>query len=84
MYAYFGGLALFSDVLPVTGCLQLFVGIVGELYLISKNIQGGNEDCGGQSAILANVVAVVLLSTYAVLFFGDLKERGKKSVGKKE
>ena len=60
------------------------MGILAEMYIISKNFQTRNEDCGGQSALWANVLAVVLLSTYAILFSGDLKERGKKSEGKTE
>ena len=70
MYAYFGGAAIFSDVLPVTGVLQLAIGILGELYMISKG-------CAGEGALWANYLAVGLLSTYAVLFAGDLRERGK-------
>jgi hypothetical protein len=70
MYAYFGGVTIFSDVLPVTGVLQLAVGILGELFVIWKG-------CAGEGALWTNCLAVGLLSTYAVLFAGDLRERGK-------
>jgi hypothetical protein len=71
MYAYFGGASVFSEILPVTGVLQLAVGILGELYVIWS-------DCAGEGALWANYLAVGLLGTYAVLFAGDLRERGKE------
>ena len=61
----------------MTGCLQLAVGILGELFVIWSG-------CAGEEALWANRLAVFLLSTYAVLFSGDLRERGKKGGEKKE
>jgi len=79
MYAYFGGASIFDDVLPVTGCLQLGIGILNEMYIIWKHCTPGD-------ALWAHILALVLLSTYAVLFSGDLRERArnKKSMDKKE
>lgn len=76
MYAYFGGAQIFSDILPVTGVLQLAVGILGELYVVWAG-------CAGEGSAWASVLATGLLGTYAVLFSGDLRGRGKaKGEGK--
>ena len=75
MYVYFGGATVFGEVLPVTGCLQLAVGIAVELYVIWTG-------CAGEDALWANLLAVGLLGGYAVLFVGDLKARGKGKEGK--
>jgi hypothetical protein len=77
VYAYFGGASIFSDILPVTGVLQLAVGILGELYVVWRG-------CTGEGTLWANCLAVGLLGTYAVLFAGDLRERGKGKEGEKE
>ncbi|KAH8816086.1 hypothetical protein F5884DRAFT_207998 [Xylogone sp. PMI_703] len=74
MYAYFGGAAVFSDILPFTGGLQLGVGILGEVYIIWTRCTPP-----GQS-VWANVLTVGLLSLYAVLFSGDLRKRERKRV----
>jgi len=78
MYAYFGGAEIFSNILPWTGCLQLAVGIMFEVFSISKKLGIGEGDCGGSDGLWANILVLVLLSTYAVLFSEDLRERGKK------
>ena len=77
MYAYFGGVAIFSEILPLTGCLQLAVGILGELFVIWSG-------CAGEEVLWANGLAMFLLATYTVLFSGDLRERGKKGREKEE
>jgi hypothetical protein len=77
MYAYFGGMTVFSDVLPWTGNLQLVVGLTGESFLV----WGG---CGEKEGLWASGVAIGLLGTCAVLFAGDLMERGKKGEKTKE
>jgi hypothetical protein len=77
MYAYFGGATAFTNVIEWTGALQLTVGILVELYAISKNLGDGIE-CGGREGLWANVLAVVLLSTYFVLFWGDLRARWER------
>jgi hypothetical protein len=71
MYAYFGGMAIFSDVLPWTGSLQLVLGLWGELFVVWSG-------CGGREGLWASGVAVGLLGTYGVLFAGDLRGRGEK------
>jgi hypothetical protein len=71
MYVYFGGATLFSDLLPWTGALQLAVGMFVELYIFWTR-------CAGEGVLWANLLAVGLLGGYAVLFAGDLRERGKE------
>lgn len=82
MYAYFGGAVIFSDILPWTGMLQLVAGILGELYVI-RDVWNGGMECGSVDSLWANWAALGLLSTYLVLFSGDLRARGEKS-GKKD
>jgi hypothetical protein len=82
MYAYFGGAAIFSDILPWTGMLQLVAGILGESYVI-RDVWSGGRECGSVDSLWANWVALGLLSTYLVLFTRDLRARGEKG-GKKE
>jgi GNS1/SUR4 family len=81
MYAYFGGAAIFSDILPWTGTLQLVAGIIGEIYVI-KDVWRGGRDCGSMESLWANGLALGLLSTYLVLFTGDLRARGEKKKNK--
>jgi hypothetical protein len=71
MYAYFGGMTIFSDVLPWTGSLQLILGLLGEVFVL----WGG---CGEIEGRWASYVAMGLLGTYGLLFAGDLRGRGKK------
>jgi hypothetical protein len=82
MYAYFGGVSIFSDILPWTGTLQLVAGILGEIYVI-RDVWSGSRECGSMDSLWANWLALGLLSTYFVLFMGDLRARGEKA-GKKE
>jgi hypothetical protein len=82
MYAYFGGVAIFSDILPWTGTLQLVAGILGELYVI-RDVWKGGRDCGSMDSLWANGLLLGLLSTYFVLFMGDLRARGDKGKEKK-
>lgn len=81
MYAYFGGTAIFSDILPWTGMLQLIAGILGEVYAI-RDVWSGGRGCGSMESLWANWLALGLLSMYLVLFTRDLRARGEK--GKKE
>jgi hypothetical protein len=81
MYAYFGGIAIFSGILPWTGMLQLVAGILGEAYTI-RNVWSGGRGCGGMESLWANWLTLGLLSTYLMLFAGDLRAREEK--GKKE
>jgi len=85
MYAYFGGATIFTDIIVWTGCLQYAVGIGAELFAILRGLSSGREDCGGRDTLWANVLALLILSTYAILFSGDLRAREKNaSDGKKE
>jgi hypothetical protein len=81
MYAFFGGAAILSEILPFTGTLQLIVGISAEIYVM-RDLQGGGRDCGSLESLWTNTLALGLLSTYFVLFVGDLRVRAKK--GEKE
>lgn len=83
MYAYFGGAGIFSDIITWTGCLQLAVGILVEVFVVVGQV-GGKGGCGEGNEVWANVVGLVLLLSYAVLFSGDLRERGKKVEQKEE
>ncbi len=80
MYAYFGGATVFSDLLPWTGYLQLIMGILGEMFVVRKNLVAGG-DCGGDM-LWANGVALGLLGTYAALFVEEVRGRGTKGEGK--
>jgi hypothetical protein len=79
MYAYFGGASVFTDIIKWTGGLQHIVGIFAELYATTRNIGDEPGECGGKDALWANVLATVLLSTYLGLFWGDLRERWKRT-----
>lgn len=69
MYAYFGGMLSFRSVLPVTGCMQLVLGIAGEFYIIwSKLI-----DSSG--LIWPHIASVGLLMTYLTLYVEELREK---------
>ncbi|KAF8989412.1 hypothetical protein BDQ17DRAFT_1373222 [Cyathus striatus] len=58
-----------GGILPITGYLQLIVGIMVELAYIQWN-EG--------SILWSNVLSVTLLSSYAVLFTRDLRDRNDK------
>lgn len=76
MYAYFGGITTFSDILPWTGYAQLLVGIAVEGWVGLGGCDGGGDWGGGWW----NAVVLGLLGVYAVLFWGDLRGRGKKGL----
>ncbi|KAF8987987.1 hypothetical protein BDQ17DRAFT_1547958 [Cyathus striatus] len=69
MYGYFAGATSLGGILPITGYLQLIVGIMVELAYIQWN-EGG--------ILWPNVLSVTLLSSYAVLFTRDLRDRNDK------
>lgn len=68
MYAYFGGVTEFSGLLPWTGYAQLFAAITGEVWII----WGG---CGEEGGLWANWLALAVIGTYSVLFWGDIRQR---------
>lgn len=76
MYAYFGGASFFSDLLPWTGYLQLITGIGVDSFVI-WDVLVGRRGCGDMSALRAHLFGCSLLVSYAVLFWGDVKGRGK-------
>ncbi|KAH8782300.1 hypothetical protein F5882DRAFT_135476 [Hyaloscypha sp. PMI_1271] len=51
-------------------------GMLGELYVI-RDVWSGGRECGNMESLWANWLALGLLSTYLVLFTGDLRERGE-------
>jgi len=75
MYAYFGGVEIFSEILPWTGSLQLAVGLMVEVYQGLGRWRGGN--CGEMKEVWANILAGGLLGIYTILWIGDLRVRGK-------
>lgn len=82
MYAYFGGVyaPLFSRILPWTGMIQLIVGALGEAYALYV-ISDGELSLGTREKTkeqMACSIALILLTTYMVLFTRDLMNRGKK------
>ncbi|KAK2770428.1 hypothetical protein FQN53_005539 [Emmonsiellopsis sp. PD_33] len=77
MYAYFGGMARFRPVLPVTGCVQLVVGIVGEMVLIRRAVWMGG-DGSGTAVWWPNAVSMAVLGVYFVLFVDEV--RGARAV----
>jgi hypothetical protein len=69
MYAYFGGILSLRSVLPVTGCMQLLLGIAGELYIIwTKLIETGGP-------LWPNMASTGLLMTYLTLYVEELREK---------
>ena len=81
MYAYFGGATAFRVFLPYTGYLQLVVGILGELYIISQKVRSGHEEL-----LWPNVVSMALLTAYAAPFTRDLRGEvaARKGRGKRD
>lgn len=77
MYAYFGGWSVFSPLLPWTGYFQLIVGMVGEVYLLS-------DRCGGLEEKWPHCVGLTIYACYAVLFYGEVVNRGGKKDGAKK
>lgn len=77
MYAYFGGWSVFGPLLPWSGYLQLIVGMVGEVYLLSGR-------CGMLGEKWPHLVGLTIYVCYAVLFYGDVVNRGRKKGGAKK
>ena len=69
MYAYFGGVASFRRVLPLTGCLQLVLGIATDVYIIWVNLASK----GGP--VMPYLVSIGLLVTYLILYLDELHEK---------
>lgn len=83
MYAYFGGFTVFGGVLPLTGYVQLLGGGLGEAVVV-RDIWDGGRECGDKGGLWASYVGLGLYCTYAVLFLGDVWNRGEKRSGKEE
>ncbi len=73
---------MFGGLLPWTGYLQLIVGIVGEIGIFLM-VNGGGEGCGGVRGdeIWRDGVLIGLLGVYGWLFWGDVGERVKETLG---
>lgn len=65
MYAYFGGLTAVRRVLPITGMVQLVVGLIIEVLVVREKVRSGRE-------MWPNVFAIGMASTYLGLFFREL------------
>jgi len=71
---------MFSGVLPWTGYLQLFGGIIVEVVII-WDISGGRTECGDEVGLWASYLGLGIYVAYAVLFFGDVWNRGTEKEG---
>lgn len=71
MYAYFGGVGFLRPVLPVTGTIQLLVGLGGEAWVLWKKRVGGDQLLWPHEFVLC------LLSIYLVLWVRDLREKAR-------
>ncbi|KAK9370372.1 hypothetical protein V1509DRAFT_617570 [Lipomyces kononenkoae] len=66
MYAYFGGMSAFRPILRWTGALQLVVGILVEIRIMSIKLTDGDT-------LWPNMISCLLLTCYMVLFVRDIK-----------
>ncbi|KAL3439856.1 hypothetical protein BJX65DRAFT_315349 [Aspergillus insuetus] len=73
MYAYFGGASVLRPILPVTGTLQLLVGIAVDLVVGCRRYRAG--DAGGDGASWTYFASAGLLGAYFVLHLRDLRAR---------
>lgn len=71
MYAYFGGVAWVRPVLPLTGTVQLVVGIMVECWILKEKLVKGESD------MMPNWIAAGILSAYLVLNTRDLVLAGR-------
>lgn len=74
MYAYFGGAGFLRPALPVTGTIQLLVGLGGEAWI------WWHKKIDGEQPLWPHEFVLGLLTLYLVLWIRDLKEKAK--VGK--
>lgn len=72
IYAFFGGAAWLRPALPVTGTVQLVVGLVGEILILLGRWEQGT------GPIWPHVFGLGLLSTYFVLWLRDLQIRASQ------
>jgi hypothetical protein len=73
MYAFFGGAQVFRRALPVTGTLQLMVGLVIEFRLAWVNYGTDTEN-----PVWPNITTAVFLLSYLVLLIRELQVRKAK------
>lgn len=71
MYAYFGGVGFLRPVLPVTGTIQLLVGLGGEAWILWKKRVDGEQPLWPHEFVLG------LLSIYLILWVRDLREKAR-------
>lgn len=67
LYGYFGGVAVFRRILPVTGWVQLVVGIGVDVFWLSQNWKNENPEATNR------LISVLLLTRYAMLFYEELR-----------
>ncbi|KAG8422785.1 hypothetical protein J3459_010070 [Metarhizium acridum] len=69
MYAYFGGAGALRSVLPVTGTIQLLLGLGGEAWLLWK------KRVGWEQPLWPHEFAISLFSIYFVLWLRELRQK---------
>ncbi|KAK9433327.1 hypothetical protein V1505DRAFT_362358 [Lipomyces doorenjongii] len=78
MYWYFGGIAAFRPILRWTGTLQLVMGILTEIRMISVKLADGE-------VVWPNMIAGLLLACYMILFVREIKmEEAQREEEKKQ
>ncbi|KAL3486681.1 hypothetical protein BJX62DRAFT_241734 [Aspergillus germanicus] len=75
MYAYFGGASVLGSILPVTGTLQLLIGIAVDLAVGFRRYRAGDAGAGGVGACWPYFASAGLLGVYFVLHLRDLRAR---------
>ena len=78
MYAYFGGVTMLRPILAITGSVQLAVGVVGESWILNRNMRQEH------SPIWPHVCTLGLLCTYSVLWARELRQKGMSSEKEKQ
>ncbi len=72
MYAYFGGAGFIRPLLDVTGSAQLIGGLGGDLWILGRKMQAGND------AIWPNLFGIGLFSIYLVLWVREIRTRDRE------
>eukprot|EP01116_Phalansterium_solitarium_P013128 TRINITY_DN3013_c0_g1_i1.p1 TRINITY_DN3013_c0_g1~~TRINITY_DN3013_c0_g1_i1.p1 ORF type:complete len:291 (-),score=63.67 TRINITY_DN3013_c0_g1_i1:37-909(-) len=80
LYLYFGGIQLFGAVLPVTGTLQLVLGLAVGVLALWRRFAGG-FDC--TPSLAGEVYCFVMHAVFFVLWLHELRHRGEKPKGSK-
>ncbi|KAK9234145.1 hypothetical protein V1525DRAFT_414014 [Lipomyces kononenkoae] len=75
MYAYFGGMSAFRPILRWTGALQLVVGILAEIRIMSMKL--ADED-----VVWPNMISCLLLTCYMLLFVREIRMEDAEKAAK--